>query len=260
MKRGLLKTEAVILNSHDFGESDRIISFYTRGHGRMSGIAKGARRSRKRFVGNLDVLSHITLIFFRSGKSDLVRVEDAALIEGFAGLKSGIERLSEACYLLELVSEMTAEGQAMPSVFEMLLEFIGMLDAGGETSVIMRAFEAKLLSVLGYRPCLDVCVACKKDYGQAERLFFSSEKGGAVCAGCAQGECGLIEITAGTARFLAAAERIEAAKLVRLKPAQAFLDESERLLYDFIRRQTGRELKTKKFIGKLRNFQAAGGR
>ncbi len=253
MKRGLYKTRAVILNSIDFGESDRILTFYTHGHGKVKGIAKGARRSRKRFVGNLDLLSHITLIFFRTDKSELVRVEDAALIEGFPGLKADIDKLSEACYLLELVSEMTREGQVIPQVFDLLLTFINML-GGGDADVLLRYFEIKLLSILGYLPHLDGCVACKSPFdGLEARISFSSEKGGAVCGNCSHGVSGLIAISPGTARFLSMAEKFDSVKLARLKPAAVFLEESEKLLDDFIKYQIGRELKTKKFLSKLRN-------
>lgn len=253
MKRGLYKTEAVILNSCDFGESDRVLAFYTLGHGKIKGIAKGARRSRKRFVGNLDALSHITLIFFRSEKSELVRVEDATLIEGFQGLKTDIERLSQACYLLELVSEMTREGLVMPRLFEVLLYFIRMLDAGEDPCVVTRFFEIKLLSILGYLPYLEGCVVCKEELQGGAKLSFSSEKGGAVCAACSAGLGGLINMTAGTAKFLGAAEKLEGDKLTRLRPSTVFLEESERLLDDFIRHQVGKELKTKRFLSKLRN-------
>lgn len=257
MKRGIFKTEAVILNSFDFGESDRIISFYTRGHGKIKGIAKGARRSRKRFVGNLDVLSRITLIFFRNEKSELVRIEDATLIDGFQSLKSDIDRLSQACYLLELVSEMTREGQVTPGVFELLLDFIRMLDAGQDPGVIIRFFEIKLLSILGYLPYLEGCVVCKEAFDGLAKLSFCSEKGGAVCGRCSAGVGGLINMTAGTAKFLGAAEKLDPDKLTRLKPSTVFLDESERLLDDFIKYQIGHELKTKKFLSKLRNSTLA---
>jgi DNA repair protein RecO (recombination protein O) len=73
MKRGLFKASAVILNSLDYSESDRILTFYTLEHGKITGIAKGARRSRKRFVGNIEPASRIDLVFFHSDKSALVR-------------------------------------------------------------------------------------------------------------------------------------------------------------------------------------------
>src|SRR3972149_10767360 len=102
MKRGSYRSAAVVLNSLDYGESDRILTFYTLENGKLSGIAKGARRSRKRFVGNLDPLSHIDLMFFHNGSTDFVRVEDARLIDAFAPLKEEIERLPRRRHTLPL--------------------------------------------------------------------------------------------------------------------------------------------------------------
>lgn len=252
MKKGLYKTRAVILNSLDYGESDRILTFFTLGHGKISGIAKGARRSRKRFVGNIEPASEINLVFFHNGKSDLVRVEDASLIEAYAALKSDIDRLSEACYLLELVSEMTREGQHMPQVYGLLTGFLKMLEEGSG-STVLRCFEIRLLSVLGYLPHLEGCVVCKGPFAPEERLFFSAERGGVVCKRCSSASSGLQGISAGTARFLSMAAKFDSDKLTRLKPGPVFLEESEEILYDFIKFQIGKELKTKRFITKLRN-------
>lgn len=271
MKRGLYKTEAIVLNSLDYGESDRILAFYTVDYGKMSGIAKGARRSRRRFVGNLDPMSHIKLGFFHSERSDLVRVEDVTLIEGFSDLKPDIERLSLGYYLLELVSEMTREGQVMERVFDLLLGFLKMLNSGGagyDSPELLRFFEIKLLSVLGYMPHLSGCVVCKGTDGETglgERCFFSSEKGGVVCAGCAaklgpgpgaatvaRAPQGLMPVSLSTIKVLSAAARFDPEKLARLKPNRAFLKEGERLLDDFIKHQIGKELKTKRFMAKLK--------
>ena len=256
MKRGSYKTHAVILNFFDYGESDRILAFYTGSYGKLKGIAKGARRSRKRFVGNLEIASHIMLGFFHSEKSDLVRVENVTLVNGFANVRKDIERLSEACYLVELVSEMTREGMIQPAVYSLLLSFLNMLNAGADPGVTLRFFEIKLLSVLGLMPHLDACVACRRPFGGedavAAKVSFSSEKGGIVCGQCARGSFANIPISAGSARFLCAAERLDADKLGRLKPDAAFVREAGAMLDDFIRHQLGKELKTKIFLDKLK--------
>ncbi|MBI5344888.1 MAG: DNA repair protein RecO [Deltaproteobacteria bacterium] len=254
MKRGAYKTEAVILGSFDYGESDRILSFYTSDYGKLKGIAKGARRSRKRFVGNLEPPSHIRLIFFQ-GSGELVRVEDAGLIDGFNGLKNDIEKFSPACYLLELVSEMTREGETQSTVFGLLAGFLKMLEEGGRVTpfskgagyppegwvggirdeAVVRFFEIRLLTLLGYLPYLEGCVVCRTPFvNAASGLYFSSEKGGAVCRRCSYGSDGLLPVMHGTARFLSTAARLDAGQLGRLK-----------------RHQIGKELKTKRFLNKM---------
>jgi len=254
MKRGTYRARAVVLNSIDYGESDRILTFCTLEKGKLSGIAKGARRSRKRFVGNLDPLSHINIVYFHNDKSDLVRVEDASLIDAFSVLKSDIERLSDACYLLELTSELTREGQMAPEAYHTLVTFLKLLEAGAGQEAL-RFFEVKMLAHSGYLPHLTGCMSCRAA-AQSDRLYFSSAKGGLVCRPCSSGITGLIPVAPGTGSLLAMAARLEPAKLERLKPGPAFLDESERILYDFIKYQLGKELKTRRFMAKLRGAGA----
>lgn len=255
MKRGLYKTRAVVIGSFDYGESDRILTFYTDGFGKVKGIAKGARRSRKRFVGNLEPASVIRLAFFNSEKSELVRVEEAGIEEGFFNLRGDIERFSEACYLLELVDVLTRPGQNPHGVFGLLVDFLRILDGGAVAGPVNRFFEIKLLSLAGYMPSLGVCVACGcvAAGGEREKVFFSPEKGGALCGVCSAGCAELIPMTQGTARFLETAERMDAGKLSRLKPGEHFEKEAGELLDRFIRVHTGRELKTKKFMARLKN-------
>jgi len=255
VKRGLYRGRAVVLNSLDYGESDRILTFCTLEHGKLRGIAKGARRSRKRFVGNLDPLSHIDLIFFHNDGSDLVRVEDAKLADAFAPLKADIESLADSCYLLELTSEMTREGQSLPAVYHLLVEFLKMLEAKSIGQEALRFFEIRLLAITGYLPHLGGCVSCREKT-DGQRIYFSSERGGLVCRRCSSGLIGLIPLSPGTAGLLSMAARLDGEKLKRLKPGQAVLDESERLLYDFIKFQIGKELKTRRFMIKLKSAWA----
>lgn len=257
MKRGLYDTGALILNSFDYGESDRIITFYTSEFGKLKGIAKGARRSRRRFVGKLDLLTEIKLIFFHSEKSELVRIEDVTLVDPFSRVKSGIAGFSSGCYMAELVSEMTREGQVLPAVYELLRDFLKLLDscAGADAaeSAFARFFEIKLLALLGVMPHLTGCVVCRMDIREGAGVFFVPDKGGAVCRPChaPSGASASFSLSPGTAMFLASAARFDTDHLSRLKPGSACLRESEKILDEFIKHQIGRELKTKKFLSKM---------
>ena len=207
MKKGTYRARGVVLGSIDFGESDRILTIYTLEQGKLKGIAKGARRSRKRFVGNLDPLSHINIVYFHSDKSELVRIEDASLIDAFSVLKTDIERLSDGCYLLELTSELTREGQVLPEAYHSLVAFLKLLESGAGPEAL-RFFEVKLLEQSGYLPHLTGCMSCRAT-GENERLYFSSAKGGLVCRACSSGITGLIPVSPGTAALLAARRPVE---------------------------------------------------
>lgn len=253
MKHGPNTVHAIVLGATDYSESDLILTFYTAEFGKVKGIAKGARRSRRRFVGTLDAPSHIRGVFHSSDKSDLVRVDAATLADGFSGLKSDVIRYANACCLLELVSETTREGQAGPGIYGLLLEFLRLMETVTADPALLRFFEIKLLALAGYQPHLDGCVVCRQGFVPAGngRIYFSSERGGTVCFNCSGG-LGL-PLSVGTARMLSSAARLDTDKLGRIKLAQGMLDESGRLLDDFIRHQIGRELKSKRFLARLKN-------
>ncbi len=253
MKRGPYKSEAIVLFSFDYGDSDVILTLFTAEFGKIKGIAKGARRSRRRFVGTLEPPSHISMNFFCSGKSELVRVDDAKLLDGFDPLKADIETVSYGSYFLELVNEMTGEGQGGTDIYSTLLAFLKLLSAEKCHDLIARSFEMRFLDGIGLLPHLSGCVICRETPGGV-RHFFSSAKGGMVCSSCAAnaGARGLIPLSMGTASFLQAARRLDALKIDRLQPSRELLDESDKILDDFIRFQTGRKFKTRKFMESLK--------
>ena len=74
-------SEAIVLRAQALGESDRIVTFLTRNVGKIRGVAKGARRSRRRFGSSLELLNRIRLNYFESERSDLVRIEATDLLE-----------------------------------------------------------------------------------------------------------------------------------------------------------------------------------
>jgi len=259
MKRGHYVTEAIILDSFDYGESDRILTFCTKGFGKVKGIAKGARRSRKRFVGRLEPGSCINLFFHYSEKSELVRVEDAALINGFAGIRGDVESFASACYLLELTGAFTRPGLSLPEVFNMLFDFISFMGRGGDKALLSRFFEVKLLSILGYMPGLEHCVSCGVAAVSPERggrFCFCPQRGGALCKGCfseLRSEK-VLSLSAGTAMFIQAIERMAVEKLDRLRPGPSFMDEAGPILDSFIKIRLGHGLKTKKFMDQMNNL------
>ncbi len=262
MKRGHYETEAILLESFDLGESDRILSFCTKDFGKVKGIAKGARRSRRRFVGRLEPASHLRLFFHHSEKSELVRVEDAALIEGYSELREDIESFAVTCYLLELTGAFTRPGLAQPAVFELLRGFVSLLAGGGESALLTRFFEVKLLSLLGYMPGFGGCVSCGagiggRPGGAPARLAFSTEKGGILCSPCAALDPATMAMSPGTAKLMQAVERMSTANLKRLRPGPFFMAEAGPILDRFITARLGHGLKTRAFMEQMKNLQTA---
>ncbi|HXH84449.1 MAG TPA: DNA repair protein RecO, partial [Candidatus Tectomicrobia bacterium] len=95
---GLARSAAVVIGTFPLGESDRVVTFFSREHGRVRGVAHAARRLRSRFGGALELFSHGVLVFFDTGRSDLVRIDHFDVAEPFAALREDLERLAHAAW------------------------------------------------------------------------------------------------------------------------------------------------------------------
>ena len=99
------ESEAIILQSYPLGEADRIVSFFSRGAGRLRGVAKGARRTKSRFGSTLERLSHIRIWYYERETRDLVRINQSELIESFMVAHADYDT-SVAFSLFSEISEM----------------------------------------------------------------------------------------------------------------------------------------------------------
>ncbi|MBR2980116.1 MAG: DNA repair protein RecO [Myxococcaceae bacterium] len=170
---------AILLSRVDFGESDRILTLLTEEKGKLSAFARGARKSRRRFAGVLEPFSLIQ-VSLRSSRGALHQLDEAALIDGFDGLRRDLGAMARAAYACELTREICRESAASAEFFSLLRAFLG----GRADSVELMRFELGALSLSGLRPSLDCCVVCGASGGGEVR--FDPEHGGRLCERCAR--------------------------------------------------------------------------
>jgi len=182
-----VKTEAVVLRSLRFGEADRILHVYTFERGRMGAIAKGARKTKSRFGGRLEPLSHVELVL-HVGSGELATVTGASLVRSHAPAREDQYRLSVGLIGAEAMLRLFPEQERSDRAFTALTRFLDLLDelpsrigARPELDPLGIAFQLKLLWVAGYLPHLGSCAECGVDGPFAG---FSASAGGVVCRTC----------------------------------------------------------------------------
>jgi DNA repair protein RecO (recombination protein O) len=180
-------TQAIVLRTWPFGESDKIVSFLTENHGKITGIAKGAKRSRKRFVNSLEPFSLVNLCFQERPRSDLVLIVASNLSCGFKYLLTSLEKISFASYLVEITDGLIGEREENRPVFQHLKNALTRLEQTA-TLTFLTSFELKLLQLAGYQPSLDSCRHCGKSRQGpfAVRWHFSPRDGGIFCEPCSR--------------------------------------------------------------------------
>jgi len=176
------KSAAVVIGSFDLGESDRVVTFYSREHGKVRGVAKASRRMRSRFGGALELFTLGELVFFDTGRSDLVRVDHFDVLEPFAAVRADLERLGQAAWVVECVGRLTAERDPHTALYGLLTRALRALAGATAPARVAVCFGARCLDVLGHRPRLDRCVECGRVYPFARPAL---DEGGVVCEPCA---------------------------------------------------------------------------
>ena len=242
--RTIHKTAAVILHSLDYGESDRILTFYTADFGKLTGIAKGARRSKKRFANILELFSCIQIVFSRRGRDSLALIEEGSMLNHYPGIREDLEKTLVASYLLELTDKFTHEGKKNAELFQLILSFLVLVEAGNNREDLLRFFEMRLLKHAGYEPALDRCMACRKAVGDADVYHFVARDGGVRCMSCEPRYPGAIPVSLGTIRTLLLGKEMELGKLERLVLSNQVATESRELLAGFIGHILGKEIKS----------------
>lgn len=245
--RRQLKSRAIILSGRDLGESDRIITFLTRDHGRLSAVAKGARRSKRRFTGALEIFSLVEVCATDLGR-ELLTLDSCDLTHAWPNIRADVRRYGQACYLCELARELFPEREPARDAFALLALALERLSAAEGDPPWELLAELRLLSLAGFAPRLTSC-RCGAPVEAAARFY--PAQGGVLCPRCAPPGAEATLASAGTLRLLGEAARLELAKLSRLRFSRQAVEESARLLTALARHTLGKELKSRKFLESL---------
>ncbi len=245
------KTPAVILHSLDFAESDKLVTFFTRDFGKLRGIAKGAKRSRKRFGSGLEPLTCSAVCFFEKEKASLVRLDHCEIVDPFPHIHSDMLRLGYAGYLAELISVTAAERERSGELYALLIGFFELLNQPAFREEFVRIFELRLLALAGYQPELRSCVVCRREAKDKHRHWFCQSKGGLICSDCVRNSLDHAHLSWGTIRTLQRAQTIELEKIRRLFFSSQAREESKRILPHFIEYRIEKPLKSLRLLQQL---------
>ena len=242
-----IRTRALVLRCYDQRESDRLVHLYSEDEGRISAIAKGARRSRRRFPGLLEILTLIDARLVDPPRASLMRLEGARLVQPFEGLVNDLGRYAIACQLAELLDRVTGEREANPGLFRFAVGVLDVLRAERPDRLLALLVLAKTVALLGYRPQLASCSLCGRPLAPGARnAGFEPRHGGAVCPSCREDPLG--PVPAGLLLALEAGLGRPLRERASLGLAAADVRRAEQLLERFFRFHIGIELRSTPFL------------
>ncbi len=237
-----------MLHVRDHGDSDKIVTLYSLEQGKIAAIAKGAKRSKKRFVNKLEPFTLLNTHYAPSRSSSLVRLDQAELISSFPSLREDYERYAAATLLCDLTLHWTKEYDSDEDFFRLLIWALENLEIGLPATRTIIFFQVKLLDLLGFRPHLSGCVDCEKLSPQAGPYRFSPTKNGLVCSRCNAEPARDLPISIQTVQLLRKVQEMEHDKLDRLQFPKAALKEAIALLKRYDSYLLQRELQSWNFL------------
>jgi DNA repair protein RecO (recombination protein O) len=187
-----LSTPAILLRTINYGEADRVVTLLGRSTGRLSALARGARKSQKRFGGGLGLCAVGEAALRERVGAELLTLESFDLQESYPSFSTDLARMAHAAYVAELVSKLCAPRQAEAEVYDWLHVFLRELDVGPASAERLRIFELGLLGRLGFGPMVESCAVCggarfPAQVAVADVGFrWDPARGGAICTACGQ--------------------------------------------------------------------------
>lgn len=180
-------TSAILIRRRDYGDYDLIVTFFTRSQGKLSLIAKAAKKSVRRFAGVLELFSEVDITATAGRRSGLPVLQEAALKHPFAEIRARPTRIAYASYWAELVDAWVEDQVAQAELYQLLHHALSELDRGATSEAVLSIlFQMRLLGLSGHRPNLERCGVCRRavDAVRPNRFGMDLAKGGIACQGC----------------------------------------------------------------------------
>ena len=196
------KTDALVIRQVDFSETSRVVTFFTRDLGKISALAKGARRLKGPFESAIDLLATCRIVFIRKSTSGLDLLTEAQLLSRFRPASRDLAGLYGGYYVAELLEHLSEDYDPHPVWFDEAVAALRRLESGQETGRAILRFELMTLREIGQLPALDECVVCGTPAEGETSFGFWVSQGGLICRSCQRPDFQQSPIQAGTIAVL----------------------------------------------------------
>lgn len=247
----LIKCEGIVIRSKDYSEGNKIVTILTKEIGKISMMARGAKKANSRLSSVTQLLTHGHYLLARASSKSMATLQQGELIHSFRLVRQDLWLTSYAAYLAELIDKIIEDNQPHAYYYQLLLEALQYFEDGKDPQVVTHLIELKILQAEGYAPELDQCVSCQTKEG----IFsFSIREGGFICERCAYQDEQVIKLQQGTVKVLRALAKISPKQLGNIALKAETKQELQLGIWGFIDAHTPFQLKSRRFITGLNQW------
>jgi DNA repair protein RecO (recombination protein O) len=247
-----VESAAIVLDCRDHGGSDLIVTFFCQNHGRLTGIAKGAKRSKKRFVNKLEIFSSLRILHTIPQNNRLAFIAEADLQNGFLALRKNTTCYTTATIIREFILLATKEVEGDEELYPLLVYAYESLNNGYLPLQILTLFLVRFYGIIGYSPQLERCLQCGQEIQTNKSYHFHTSTGGIHCSDCTTKETTpRFRLSRGTLKSLTVAINQPLKRLHRLQLSTASQREALSFLHAYGRQLFQREIVSWAFLEKV---------
>lgn len=246
----LYESHALTLRRFRLNEADNIVTLFTQDYGKIRAVAKGALKPKSRLMGRTEPFLKVRAIFFGKEKTDLFSVNSLDIVESFNPLHDDYGKMSRAFVSAELVDACQKDRDVNPAGFKMLADLwraLGVEETPARQDLLLRLFEFRYLSLIGFQPIMTVCSVCKGELTGTSAGFIAM-KGGAVCERCVRKNSSITRVSLGAVRLLQKSLELPAERLGRLSANPATIAEMETIVRMAIDAHVRRKINSERFL------------
>jgi DNA repair protein RecO (recombination protein O) len=252
------RTSALLIRRTEYGDSDLIVTCFTPSRGKLSLIAKAAKKSTRRFAGVLELFSEVDLIGALGTRRGLPVLQEAVLLHPFAQIREIPVRIAYASYWAELIDVWMEEQVEQAELYHLLRHGLNELDQGRLLEAVLSiVFQMRFLRISGHSPNLERCGICQRevDAMRTDALRVNVAKGGVACLECLPSSTDGPLMSKGTVkqlRWVAGGDLTRAARIKFSPPAVA---EAQEFLERFVPYHLGRQPRSLRVLHQLREMR-----
>jgi DNA repair protein RecO (recombination protein O) len=175
----LKESEAIVLRTYPLRESDLLVTLFTRLEGKVRGVARAAKKSKKRFGGALEPLTFVRVYYDDRERSELARLDSCDVLESPLATEVTYPRAVALAHVAEVLDELLPDREANDAVFRLALSVLASL-RGSEIWLPITYFELWMTRLMGYLPELGECIVCGRSLN-GSRAYFHFLADGLMC-------------------------------------------------------------------------------
>lgn len=237
-----IKTAGIVITENSLGDSDKILTILTPNIGKITCVAKGAKRPKSMLMAGSQLLCFGEYILHK--RNDMYNIQSCEPIEIFYSIRTDLEKLNYVATIIKIINDVTTENQNNYNILKLFLNTLYIISESNKNlDLIISTFKIRLLKILGYTPNVNECVSC----GSKENLAkFSIKDNGFKCENCGKQDKSAIQLSEGSKYALIYTIKADAKKIFSFTISKIALKEFELISRIYFNEKMEKEYKVEK--------------